>query len=76
MKMEAFNNFHVFSVLSWKQLTLTQKTIWSSDSQIDKPQNGRPKIAELPDVNINIGVQSIDTERTSLKQETNVQIRQ
>ena len=24
----------------------------SSDSQIDKPQRGRPKGAELPDVNI------------------------
>ena len=24
-----------------------------SDSQIDKPQHGRPKRAELPDVNIN-----------------------
>ena len=30
----------------------------SSDSQIDKPQRGRPKKAELPDVNINTGVQS------------------
>ena len=27
----------------------------SSDSQIDKPQRGRPKRAELPDVNINTG---------------------
>ena len=34
----------------------------SSDSQIDKPQRGRPKRAELPDVNINTGVQSINTE--------------
>ena len=31
----------------------------SSDSQIDKPQRGRPKRAELPDVNINTGAQSI-----------------
>ena len=38
----------------------------SSDSQIDKPQRGYPKRAELPDVNINTGVQSINTERTSL----------
>ena len=38
----------------------------SSDSQIDKPQPGRPKRAELPDVNINTGMQSIDTERASL----------
>ena len=35
----------------------------SSDSQIDKPQCGCPKRAELPDVNINTGVQSINTER-------------
>ena len=38
----------------------------SSDSQIDKPQRGRPKRAELPDVNINTGAQSINTERASL----------
>ena len=40
----------------------------SSDSQIDKPQRGRPKRAELPNskVNINTGVQSINTERASL----------
>ena len=31
----------------------------SSDSQIDKPQRGRPKRAELPDVNINTDGQSI-----------------
>ena len=38
----------------------------SSDSQIDIPQRGRPKRAELPDVNINTGVQSIlNTERAS-----------
>ena len=33
------------------------------DSQIDKTQHGRPKRAELPDVNINTGAQSINTER-------------
>ena len=38
----------------------------SSDSQIDKPQRGCPKRAELPDININTGAQSINTERTSL----------
>ena len=31
-----------------------------SDSQIDKPQRGRPERAEVPDVNINTGAQSID----------------
>ena len=38
----------------------------SMNSQIDKPQCGHPKRAELPDVNINTGVQSINTERASL----------
>ena len=37
----------------------------SSDGQIDKPQRERPKRAELPDVNINTGVQSINTESFS-----------
>ena len=37
----------------------------SSDSQIDKAQCRRPKRAELPDVNINMGVQSINTERAN-----------
>ena len=31
----------------------------SSDSQIDKPENEHPKRPDLPDVNINTGVQSI-----------------
>ena len=39
----------------------------SSDSQIAKPQRGRPKRAELPNVNINTGAQSITTERASLE---------
>ena len=39
----------------------------SSDSQIDNPQRGCPKRAELPDVNINTGAQSIKTEKASLK---------
>ena len=34
----------------------------SSDSHINKPQRGRPKRAEKPDVNINTGAQSINTE--------------
>ena len=38
----------------------------SSISQIDKPQSGCSKRAELLDVNINTGAQSINTERTSL----------
>ena len=48
----------------------------SSDSQIDKPQRGRPKRAELPDVNINTGAQSINTDRTSLIQQMPVQLHQ
>ena len=39
----------------------------SSNSQIDRPQRGCPKRAELPDVKINTGVQSINTERVCLK---------
>ena len=39
----------------------------SSDSQTDKPQSGCPERAELPDVNINTGVQSINAERAALK---------
>ena len=35
----------------------------SSDSQINKLQRGCPKRAELPDVNINTGAHSINTER-------------
>ena len=35
----------------------------SNDSQIDKPQRGCPKIAELLDVNTNMGTQSIKSER-------------
>ena len=38
----------------------------STDSQVDKPQRGRPKRVELPDVNINTGAQSINTGRASL----------
>ena len=34
----------------------------NSDSQIEKAQCGHPKRAELLDVNINTGVQSINTE--------------
>ena len=38
----------------------------SSGSQIDKPQCRRPKRAEVPDVNLKTGTQSINTERASL----------
>ena len=38
----------------------------SSDSEIDKPQRRCPKRAELPDVNLDTGAQSINTERASL----------
>ena len=39
----------------------------SSDSQIDKLQRWCPKRAELLDVNINTGTQSINTDRVSLR---------
>ena len=38
----------------------------STDSQIDKPQHGCPKRAEMLDVNINTGTQSINIEKASL----------
>ena len=39
-----------------------------SDSQIDKPQRGRPKRAELPDVNNKkTGMQSINIAESSFK---------
>ena len=41
----------------------------SSDSQMDKPQRGCPKRAELPSVNINTGGQSSNTERASLRKQ-------
>ena len=36
-----------------------------NNSQVDKPQCGCPKRAELSDVNKNTGVQSVYTERAS-----------
>ena len=61
--------FHLLAKFLLKKLTSTQKSVLnmaSSDSQIDKPQRGRPKRAELLDVNINTGTQSINTEKASL----------
>ena len=52
-----------------KKSAQTQKSVLnmaSSDSQIDKPQRGRPKRAELPDVNMNTGAPSINTKRACL----------
>ena len=45
-----------------KKLTSTQKSVSnkaSSDSQIDKPQRGHPKRAELPDINKRQAKQSL-----------------
>ena len=39
-----------------------EKVLARSDSQIYKPQRGRPERAELPDVNINTCAQSNNTE--------------
>ena len=69
-KMADFEYFRVLSVFSWKKIDLSSEK-WIeygkySDSQIGKPQRGRPKRAELPrDVNKNTGAQSINTERSS-----------
>ena len=38
----------------------------SSDSRINKPQCGRPKRSELPDVNISTDAQNVNTERAFL----------
>ena len=38
----------------------------SRNSQTNKPQHEHPKRAELPDVNINTGTQSMNTERAPL----------
>ena len=64
--------FRVLSVFSWKKnkkLAKTQKIVLNmatSDSQINKPHRGRPKRAELPDVNINTVAQNINTKSASL----------
>ena len=50
---------------NWHKLKKCILNMASSDSQIDKPQPGRPKRTELPDVNINTGAQSINAERAS-----------
>ena len=61
-------HFCVLSVFSYKIGINSKECIelGSSDSQIDKPQRGRPKRADLRDVNINTSAQSINTERASL----------
>ena len=64
-----FEYFCVLSVFSWNFLAWTHKGVLnmaSGDSQIDKPQRGCPERAELPEVNINTGAQSINNERASL----------
>ena len=38
-----------------------------SNSEIEKPQRWHSKRTELPDVNINTGVQSSNTEKASFK---------
>ena len=66
-KMADFSCFLRFLV---KIIDINQESVLnmaSSDSQVDKPQRGRPKRAEVPDLNINTGAQSINTERASLR---------
>ena len=63
-----FSIYHMKMVDFEYSRVLSQKSVLnmaSSDSQIDKPQHGRPKRTELLDVNINTGAQSINTERAS-----------
>ena len=69
-KMVEFEYFHVLSIFSSPQKSgiNSEKCIKyanSKSTQIDKPQRGRPKRAELLDVNINTGMQSINTERAN-----------
>ena len=45
----------------------------SSVSEFDKPPRGRPKRAELPDVNINTGAQSINSERSRNKHQKTIE---
>ena len=52
---------------NWHKSVLNNMASTSGDSWIDKPQCGCPKRAELTDVNINTGAQSISRERVSLK---------
>ena len=73
VKMANFEYLHVvvlfFFIFLVKKNGIKSESVLniaSSDSQIDKPQCGHPKRAELPDVNINTGAQSINTERASL----------
>ena len=54
--------YFVFCPFSHEKTQKSVLNMESSDSQIDKPQCGYPKRAELPDVNINTGTQSINTE--------------
>ena len=66
--MVYFEFFCVLSVLLWekknekkqKQKHKNVLNMASSNSQIDKPQREHPKRAEMPDININTGVQSIN----------------
>ena len=66
--LRVFSCFVLFLVKrSGTNLKKSVLNMASSDSQIDKPQRRRAKRAELPDVNMNTGAQSINTEKASLK---------
>ena len=49
--------------LFWAQTQKSTLNLAISDSQMDKSQRGHPKRAELLDVNINTGVQNINSEK-------------
>ena len=57
-----YHTIFVFYPFSRETVGINSETCIEYDSQIDKPQRGRPKRAELPDVKINMGAQSINTE--------------
>ena len=69
--MTDFEYFRVLSVCLFFMKKRKKKSVLnmaSSHSQIDKLQHGHSNRAELLDVNINTGVQSINTERASLNE--------
>ena len=69
MKMADFDYFCVVHFLIKQIGRNSENCIEHVDSWIDKPR-GCPKRAVLPDVHINKGAQSINTERSSFNDKT------
>ena len=59
----SYLSIFAFCPFSHDKIGINSLNMASSDSQMDTPQCRCPKRAELPDVNINTGAQSINTER-------------